>query len=494
MNATGLRLLAYARVSDVRGREGPGFISEADQFQRCRSYAEAYGHTIIEQASDLDVSGGVMSRPIFDRFLGMVVDGNADGIIVAKLDRFARSNAGALKAVQTIEDAGGALISVSEQIDSTTAAGRFLRSILFSAAQWERERIGEAWYSARSSAVERGIHVSRHVPPGYVRGPKTKDAVTDRRLYPDLAHADTIREAYRMAAAGETNTAIADYFTRAGLAGSHWASYRISRLLANRVYLGEARSGRGVVNLDAHEPLIDEATFLLAQRDRTEALPTRSVDVSLLSGIVRCAGCSFAMKPQAAGKTSRAIYRCPTVSTHGLCPSPAVITKDRIEEYVIDQFVQEYPIRLTATTTDDDGPAQLQQAAAMAELAYRQQLDSTELRDMIGAADHDRLIGTLYRDWQAKLAAAADAHLPPTPTLPEGLTIADMVERLRAQGATADLRQLLGSGVQAVFVRKAASRRRNLPVSDRLQIVWADDEPLELPRRGHRYEPRPFLW
>ena len=154
--ATGLRLLSYARVSDVRGREGPGFISESDQHQRCRSYADAYGHTILEAASDLDVSGGVMSRPTFDRFLQMVVDGKADGIIVAKLDRFARSNAGALKAVQTIEDAGGALISVSEQIDSTTAAGRFLRSILFSAAQWERERIGESWYTARSSAVERG--------------------------------------------------------------------------------------------------------------------------------------------------------------------------------------------------------------------------------------------------------------------------------------------------------------------------------------------------
>ena len=240
MNATGLRLLAYARVSDVRGREGPAFISEADQYKRCRSYAEAYGHTIIEQASDLDVSGGVMSRPTFDRFLQLVVDGNVDGIIVAKLDRFARSNAGALEAVQTIEDAGGALISVSEQIDSTTAAGHFLRSILFSAAQWERERIGEAWHTARGSAVDRGIHVSRHVPPGYVRGPKTDDPATDRHLHPDPKHADTIRRAYRMAVEGKTNTEIADCLTRSKLSGSHWTSYRIARLLANRVYLGEA--------------------------------------------------------------------------------------------------------------------------------------------------------------------------------------------------------------------------------------------------------------
>ena len=247
MNRTGLRLLSYARVSDVRGRAGPSFISESDQFQRCGSYADAYGHTIIEKGSDLDVSGGVMTRPTFDRFLGMVVDGKADGIIVAKLDRFARSNAGALEAVQTIEQVGGALISVSEQIDSTTAAGRFLRSILFSAAQWERERIAEGWHTARSAAVERGIHVSRHVPPGYSRGPKTNDPLTDRRLHPDRVHARTIRAAFTMAAEGRTNTEIAAYLTQRKLANATWTSSRINRLLANRVYLGEARSGSGVV-------------------------------------------------------------------------------------------------------------------------------------------------------------------------------------------------------------------------------------------------------
>ena len=189
------------------------------------------------------------------------------------------------------------------------------------------------------------------------------------------------------------------------------------------------------MNLDAHEPLVDESTFLLAQRDRTAVLPTRSADVSMLSGIVRCAGCSFAMKPQAAGKSSKAIYRCTTDSTHGLCPSPATITKGRIEHYVVDQFLEQYPIRLAATATDNDDQSHLEQAAAKAELAYRQQLDNTDLRDMIGAADHDRLIGTLYRDWQAKLAEAADARTPTTAAPPPaGITIEQMVTTLRDKG------------------------------------------------------------
>src|SRR5687767_8952971 len=148
MTKRNLRLLSYARVSDVRGREGPGFISEAEQFAKNRSYSETYDHTILEEGVDLDVSGGVMSRPTFDGFLERVKAGDAEGIIVARLNRFARSNVGALEAIETIESAGGVLISVDEQIDSSTPAGRFLRAILFAAAEWERERIAEGWLSA----------------------------------------------------------------------------------------------------------------------------------------------------------------------------------------------------------------------------------------------------------------------------------------------------------------------------------------------------------
>ena len=138
---------------------------------------------------------------------------------------------------------------------------------------------------------------------------------------------------------------------------------------------------------------------MLAQRDRTPTLRRATIGVSILSGIVRCAGCSFAMKPQAAGRTSPAIYRCTTVSTHGRCPEPSTIAKARIEDYVVEHFVEQYPLRFAATSQEDER-AVLERAAYAAELAYRQQLDNTELRDMIGGADHDRLVGTLHRDWQ----------------------------------------------------------------------------------------------
>ena len=487
---TGLRLLAYARVSDVRGREGPGFISETDQFKRCRAYADAYGHKIVEQGCDLDVSGGVMTRPTFDRFLAKIEAGKADGLIVAKLDRFARSNVGALVAIEKIESAGGTLISVGEQIDSSTPSGRFLRTILFAAAEWERERIGEQWFTARSAAVERGIHVSRHAPPGYLKGPKTDDE-NDRRLVPDPEHAETVREAFRMAARGETSTTIASYLTERGLSGSNWTAARVPRLLANRVYLGEARSGSGVVNPAAHDPLVDEELFLLAQRDRPQGLRRPTNGVSLLSGIVRCAGCSFAMKPQGASKTGAAVYRCTKTSTHGICPEPATVTKQRVEEYVIEQFLAEFSNLAFAAEAGERDGGSLAEAVA-AERAYREQLDNLELRATIGNADHDRLIASLHRQWQDKLAAI-DAG-PARSALPAGVNLEDLVSQLRDEGQTAELRELLSSGIEAVFVRRAVNRQRNLPIADRVKIVYHGSEPVDLPRRGQRFEPRRVDW
>src|SRR5919201_259087 len=312
-----LRLLSYVRVADVRGREGPAFISPDEQHEKCRAFAVAMGHTIVDEGVELDRSGGDMSRPVFTRLLERIEAGEADGMIVAKLNRFARSNVGAWQALERIKQAGGELLSVEENIDTSTATGRFLRDFMLIAANWERERIGEQWLSARTRAVGRGIHVSRHVPPGYKRLPKSNDPTTDRRLVPDPVHAPIVAGAFAMAAAGEPYARIAAHLTenRVPIAGdgrSVWLPSRIKPLLANRVYLGEARSGNGIANPDAHEPLIDAATWTLAQRQPVASVESRGR--TLLAGLCRCAGCSRAMRSQSARAGVVAVYRCPTTS------------------------------------------------------------------------------------------------------------------------------------------------------------------------------------
>jgi DNA invertase Pin-like site-specific DNA recombinase len=151
-----------------------------------------------------------MTRPTFDRFLEMIAAGEADGMIVAKLDRFARSNVGALAAVEAIEGAGGTLISVAEQLDASTGAGRFLRSILFAAAQWERERIGEAWHVARNSAVERGT-TSPRTSPRATFAARRRTTLIRTPADPHPVYAETMREAFAMAARGARDSEIARF-------------------------------------------------------------------------------------------------------------------------------------------------------------------------------------------------------------------------------------------------------------------------------------------
>jgi site-specific DNA recombinase len=457
------------------------------------------GHTIVDEAEELDRSGVDMSRPVFNSLLERIEAGEADGMIVAKLNRFARSNVGAWQALERIKEAGGELLSVEENIDTSTATGRFLRDFMLIAANWERERIGEQWLSARTRAVSRGIHVSRHVPPGYRRLPKSSDAATDRRLVPDPVYGPIVAEAFAMGARGESYSAIAEHLSKsrvpiAGNGRSVWQPYRIKRLLANRAYLGEARSGDGIANPDAHEPLVDAATWTLAQRQPSTERRTSGRAVSLLAGICRCAACSLAMRSQASRGTTVAAYRCSTTSVHGRCPSPSTISLARLDEYVVEQFLAHAgELRLRQVATTDAAIDELAAVAADAEQSYREALTNVELRQTIGAADHDRMVAALHDAWRQALAAIPEAPAA-TPEPLTGVDVAELVAELQRRGDVASLRELLGSAIQAMFVRPAASRARNLPIEDRVRIVWRDEEPVELPRRGERFAPRAYAW
>jgi hypothetical protein len=270
-----------------------------------------------------------------------------------------------------------------------------------------------------------------------------------------------------------------------------WQPNRIRRLLKNRVYLGEARSGNGHVNADAHKALVSEPTWNLAQRRAPKGPALTSKTETLLAGLIRCASCSFAMRSQAARGKTVAVYRCTTHTLHGRCPEPTSTSQARIDAYVLEQFLANTSVSLEQAPALGDDDVELAIAAAEAERSYRDALTNVELRAKIGAADHDRMIGSLYDAWQRALTA-----IPATPvrTAVGFVDLNALVAELRERGDKYGLRELLGASVQAVFVRPAASRSRTAPIEDRVRIVYADEPPLSLPKRGERFEPRRFTW
>jgi hypothetical protein len=205
------------------------------------------------------------------------------------------------------------------------------------------------------------------------------------------------------------------------------------------------------------------------------------------------------MKPQAAGKTSPALYRCVTTSVHGRCPAPTTITKRRVEDYAVEQFLA--ALEDVAFVAEEDAAVDAEERrrlvgeAAAAERSYRGALTNTALRAKIGDADHDQMVASLYDAWTQTVARIDDlAPRPAVHAVPDGITLRELIGQLRAENRNEELRGLLGEGIEAVFVRPAASKRRNEPVGDRVRVVLRGHERLELPRRGRRFEPRPYVW
>lgn len=479
----------YVRVSDVKGRSGESFISPQEQERRCREIARQRGFEVGAVLTDLDLSGSKMHRPALNEALERIRLGTSGGIIVAKLDRFSRTLIGGVQTLEQINELGGAVIVADGDLDTSTATGELFLHMLLSFARFELRRIKDNWQSAKRSAVERGIHIAPRVPAGYRRDEQTKI------LEPDGKNAKTIRDAYTMAARGDSYARISTFLNNRELptwsGEGVWQPNRIKRLLENRVYLGEARSGNGHKNPNAHEPLVGEQTWTLAQR-RSGVPSVTHKSETLLASLCRCASCSFAMRSQQARGKTIATYRCSTTSIYGRCPAPTSISLERLEQYVIDQFLERASVGLRQTNEPAEDEEELVHAAIEAEHMYRDALTNVELRQRIGAADHDAMIASLHQAWQDALAKV------PTPSANgSGLDSADLsrlLEQLRRERNVDGLRELLGSAIQAVFVRPAASRQRNLPVSDRVKIVWRDEPSLELPKRGTRFEPRSFAW
>jgi site-specific DNA recombinase len=187
------KAVGYLRVStDKQADHG---ISLDAQQAKIAQYAVLYDLELIEVIVDASVSAKTLDRPGLQRTLHMLRKGQAQALLVAKLDRLTRSVEDLGELIRTVFTPGKAdLLSVGEQIDTRTAAGRLVLNVLGSVAQWERETIGER--TAEALAHKRVNHerTSLHAPYGFRIADDAKTLVPDDA---EQALLDTIRQARR---------------------------------------------------------------------------------------------------------------------------------------------------------------------------------------------------------------------------------------------------------------------------------------------------------
>jgi site-specific DNA recombinase len=475
MNPDEIRLDAYIRVSKVGGRSGESFISPDVQRAQIERWAQAHEHTLTWHEPELDVSGGTMRRPIFDQIMQRIRDGETDGVIVAKLDRFARTLVGALSTLEEFERHEAVLVSVTENLDLSTPMGKAFLRILLVFAELERDRISENWDTATANAIARGVHVAKFTPIGYDKGP-------DKRLVPNT-DAPAIREAFLMRAAHQTRTEIARKLDQIAPRpkGGRWTTSNVERIIKNRVYLGEAYRG-DAVNPDAHEAIVSLGEWQAANHAPVRAA-NRSKTPSLLGGIVRCAGCRYVLAPQVYGwgrtNPTRA-YRCRAVHSAGTCPEPANIPRDALDNYVENVWREQMKDQALAVKQD----TQTLQAAAEKLQEAEEELaafaSDITARRVLGAGYHAAL--------EARSTAVDEARTElqqATASAPDAQTIETYDEL-----PTEDRTRILSSSIDAVIVKRGDVRA---PIEGRVTILWRGEGPDDLPRRGRDNGPvRPY--
>jgi DNA invertase Pin-like site-specific DNA recombinase len=85
-----------------------------------------------------------------------------DTVVVWKLDRLGRNTLHILETVKALTDRGVTLVSTTDGIDSSTAAGRMMIGVLGSLAEYERELIKERTALKREAARKNGTKFGRH--------------------------------------------------------------------------------------------------------------------------------------------------------------------------------------------------------------------------------------------------------------------------------------------------------------------------------------------
>jgi site-specific DNA recombinase len=477
MAPNGLNLDAYVRVSKVAGRSGESFQSPEQQRERIESWAQVHGHVLTWHEPELDVSGGTMSRPIFDQIMQRIRVGQSDGLVVAKLDRFARTLVGALSTLEEFERHGAVLVSVADNIDLSTPMGKAFLRILLVFAELERDRIKESWETATANAIARGIHIGKFPLTGYDKG-------LDKRLVPNEL-APAIREAFLMRGAHRSLTQIARRLNEIAPRpnGGLWTNPMIDRMLKNRAYMGIAYRGENV-NVEAHEAIVTAAEWHAARLAPVRCAP-RGKHPNLLGGIARCAGCRYVLAPKLAGSRAGGdwpAYNCRKRHTAGACGEPANINRRKLDSFVESAWREQMAREAVSVQHDTDAL----QAATDALSAAQEELsafaaDLTARRALGDAGYHAAL--------QVRSSAVNQAQAEMQSEL-ASMPSAGAVERYD-ELPIEDRKRILGSSIDAVIVKRGHSR---IPIEDRVTILWRGEGPEDLPRRGRDNGPvRPIL-
>lgn len=373
--------LGYIRVSTWKEEK----ISPELQETAIRAWAARTGKRLLEPLIiDLDMTGRNFKRRIMGG-IKRVEAGEARGIAVWKYSRFGRTRDGVPLNLKRLEDAGGQLVSATEEADARTATGRLQRGILFEFAAYESDVRGEQWKETHDYR-----RYKLHLPAcgkrrfGYIWTPRRvpdPTSPTGFRLQEETYKADPITgpvmaDAYRAYVDGSAFYALVANLNDAGhrtLRGGVWTVQTLIRYMDSGFCAGllrihdpachcppEKRSNCSAPHLfipGAQEELIDAELWQLyrERREQIKKTPPRARRALYpLTNLVRCGGCRGTTPVQSAQRLRNGqltnvqgySYACGKRGTTGTKGCPGVwavrtLIEDQVRTWLRDEVAEE---------------------------------------------------------------------------------------------------------------------------------------------------------
>jgi DNA invertase Pin-like site-specific DNA recombinase len=216
-----MKAIGYVRVSTDRQAE-QGVSLEAQE-AKIRAMATLQGAELLEVIVDGGESAKNLNRPGLHRLLALVDSGKVEGVIIAKLDRLTRSVKDLCSLLELFEKRGVALISVAESLDTASAAGRLVITIMAAVSQWEREAIGERTRDALRHKRTSGERVG-NIRFGFRLSPDGK------HVEPDPGEQGVLTEIRHLRQSGHTMRGIAAALNRQSLRTRRGSARRLEHV------------------------------------------------------------------------------------------------------------------------------------------------------------------------------------------------------------------------------------------------------------------------
>ena len=237
----------YCRVStEDQAREG---YSLPEQQEKLKDLCKFRDYNIYNIYEDAGISGKDMDhRPAFMKMLEEVKNGNVNVIVAYKLDRLTRSVRDLEVLISELEKYECTLECAMDDINTSTANGRFFVRMLTVLSQLEIERVSERTKFGMVGAIKDG-HIPVRKTLGFMRD--------NKKLIINPAESEIVERIFDLYLKGNSYQKIANIFNEEKVLNKHWYDTTIQKILANPLYKGDFVSGARVGNPVLYENVVE---------------------------------------------------------------------------------------------------------------------------------------------------------------------------------------------------------------------------------------------